>query len=327
MALEGWKKAESPFHAGERAIQEKLGGRDRTERQGRRMIREFLPEQHQVFYRQLSYLLVGTVDEAARPWASILVGAPGFITAPSDRHLLITAAPLYGDPLATTLNTGRDVGLLGIELHTRRRNRLNGVIRRVDETGFEVQVGQAFGNCPQYIQARQFNWQSFNPADPKPVQTLTQFGDDERAAIAKADTFFITTAYLEPEAGAAKGVDVSHRGGKPGFVRVDDAQTLTIPDFSGNFHFNTLGNLAVNPRAGLLLIVFETGDLLNLSGSSTVIWDDAPEVVAYDGAERLLRFHLSHGIRVAGSLPLSWSAPEFSPFLQATGDWQQPDIH
>ena len=327
MALEGWQKAESPFHAGERAIQEKLGGRDRTERQGRRMIREFLPEQHQAFYRQLSYLLVGTVDEADRPWASILVGTPGFITAPSDHTLRINAHPLYGDPLTQQLTVGNDVGLLGIELHTRRRNRLNGVISRVEEAGFEVQVGQAFGNCPQYIQARQFNLRSFNPADLKPVQPLTQFGADERAALAQADTFFITTAYLEPEAGAAKGVDVSHRGGKPGFVRIDDAQTLTIPDFSGNFHFNTLGNLEVNPRAGLLFIDFETGDLLYLTGSTTVIWDDAPEVAAYEGAERLLRFHLSHGIRVAGSLPLSWSAPEFSPFLQATGDWQQPDVH
>ena len=212
MAIPGWQKAESPFHPGERAIQEKLGGRDRTERQGRRMIREFLPEQHQAFYRQLSYLLVGTVDEADRPWASILVGTPGFITAPSDRTLRITAQPLYGDPLAQQLTVGNDIGLLGIELHTRRRNRLNGVISRVDEAGFEVQVGQAFGNCPQYIQARQFNLRSFNAAAPRPVQTLTQLGAVDRRAIAQADTFFITTAYLEPEAGAAKGVDVSHRG-------------------------------------------------------------------------------------------------------------------
>jgi hypothetical protein len=46
MAIPGWQKAASPFHPGEQAIQEKLGGRDRMETVGRRMIRDFLPAQH-----------------------------------------------------------------------------------------------------------------------------------------------------------------------------------------------------------------------------------------------------------------------------------------
>jgi len=320
MVIPGWQKVESPFHPGERAIQEKLGGREKMEDFGRRVIREFLPEQHQQFYAQLPYFLVGTVDSDGNSWASILVGEPGFISTPSDRILRITAQPLFGDPLAGILKVGIDIGFLGIELHTRRRNRVNGVVSTVTPDGFEVAVGQTFGNCPKYIQARQFDLRRFDPTEAKPIQTLITLGEAERQAIAAAETFFIATAYLDESAGAAKGVDVSHRGGNPGFVRVD-GDTLTVPDFAGNCHFNTFGNIEVNPRAGLLFIDFEQGNLLYLTGRAEVIWDGDPEIAAYAGAERLFKFHVEQGIRVTGSLPLTWSAPEYSRFLEQTGPW------
>jgi predicted pyridoxine 5'-phosphate oxidase superfamily flavin-nucleotide-binding protein len=320
MAIPGWQRAESPFHIGERAIQERLGALEQMDNFGRRIIREFLPEQHRQFYAQLSYFLVGTVDRAGNPWASILVGEPGFISAPSDRTLHIAAQPLDGDPLAETLQVGSDIGFLGIELHTRRRNRVNGVVSAIAPDGFEVQVSQTFGNCPKYIQARQFNLAAFDPTATKPIQALTTLSDADRQMIQIADTFFITTAYLDDAAGAARGVDVSHRGGNPGFVRID-GDTLTVPDFAGNGHFNTFGNIEVNPRAGLLFIDFEQGNLLYLTGRAKVIWDGDPEIAAYAGAERLFKFHLTQGIRVEGSLPLTWSTPEYSRFLAETGPW------
>lgn len=320
MAIPGWQKAESPFHPGEQAIQEKLGGREKMETFGRRVIREFLPEQHQQFYAQLSYFLVGTVDDAGHPWASILVGEPGFISTPTDRTLHLTAQPLYGDPLGKTLAVGSDIGFLGIELHTRRRNRVNGVVSAIAPDGFDVEVGQTFGNCPKYIQARQFDFQAFDPTAAKPLQTLTTLEERDRAMIAAADTFFIATAYQDDAAGAAKGVDVSHRGGHPGFVRID-GDTLTVPDFTGNCHFNTFGNIEMNPRAGLLFIDFENGNLLYLTGHAEVIWDGDPAIAAYAGAERLFKFQPTQGIRVEGSLPLSWSTPEYSRFLADTGPW------
>ncbi|MEM7770038.1 MAG: pyridoxamine 5'-phosphate oxidase family protein [Cyanobacteria bacterium P01_A01_bin.37] len=320
MAIPGWTSIESPFHSGEQAIQARLGVQERVDKQGRRMIRDFLPEQHRQFFAQLPYVIAGTVDSRGRPWASMLVGAPGFISSPSERTLQVNAHPLFGDPLVTTLTDGIDIGLLGIELHTRRRNRVNGVVRQTHEHGFEVQVGQSFGNCPQYIQVRTFELSSFNPTEPKPTHEITTLSDSAQALISAADTFFIATAYQDRSAGAASGVDVSHRGGNPGFVRIDGNDTLTIPDFSGNLHFNTFGNLELNPRAGLLFVDFETGNVLYLTGTAEVIWD-RPDVNAYAGAERLLRFHLDEGIDVQGGLPLQWSTPEFSPFLEKTGSW------
>lgn len=324
MANPGWPHAASPFHGGERAIQARLGILERMDRQGRHVIRDYMPEQHRQFFAQLPYVMVGTVDGDGQPWASILVGEPGFMSAPDERTLHIAAQPLFGDPLANHLAQGGDIGLLGIELHTRRRNRMNGTIQAVDASGMAVAVGQSFGNCPQYIQARRFDLQGFAPTRPRPRHALTILGPAERAMISAADTFFIATAYRAASAGAASGVDVSHRGGHPGFVRIDDAHTLTVPDFSGNGHFNTFGNLELNPRAGLLFLDFERGDLLYLTGTAEVLWE-GDEIGQYPGAERLLRFHLHRGERVEGSLPPGWSAPEVSPFLDATGPWPEPD--
>ena len=260
------------------------------------------------------------MDATGSPWASILVGKPGFLSSPDDRTLQIGAKPLFGDPLTNTLAARIDIGLLGIELHTRRRNRVNGTVTAIDLDRFEVQVGQSFGNCPKYIQTRMFELIEQDSATQQSIHQFQMLGSEERATIAAADTFFIATAYQNTSAGIASGVDVSHRGGKPGFVRLDDDCTLTVPDFSGNCQFNTFGNLELNPRAGLLFVDFDGGNLLYLTGTAEVIWEGA-QINDYEGAERLFRFHLDRGYRVEGSLPLRWSSPAFSPSLARTGSW------
>ena len=316
----GWSRSESPFHAGELAIQARMGIQERMDRQGRRMIREYLPEQHRQFFAQLAYIIVGTVDKSGAPWASILTGEPGFISSPNDKTLKIQATPLAGDPLAHNLEVGADIGLLGIELHTRRRNRMNGIVSTIDNDGFTVQVSQSFGNCPKYIQTREFEFVESESNTSQQNSEIEIFGEEASNFITHADTFFIATAYQDESAGIAKGVDVSHRGGKPGFVRIDDEKTLTIPDFSGNCHFNTIGNIEINPRTGLLFIDFVNGNLLYLTGTAEIIWDKT-ETAIYEGAEDLIRFHLERGYLLKAVLPLRWSEPEYSSFLERTGSW------
>ena len=76
----GWSRTESPFHAGELAIQARLGVQSQMDKQARRVVRDYLSQQHQQFYSQLPYLIVGTVDASDHPWDSILVGEPGFVS-------------------------------------------------------------------------------------------------------------------------------------------------------------------------------------------------------------------------------------------------------
>ena len=314
------------FHAGERAVQERVGVASRMAQVGPRVIRDFMPEQHREFFTQLPFVLAGTVDSAGQPWASVLVAAPGFIESPDPFTLAIEAKPLAGDPLLDTLKEGIEIGLLGLEPHTRRRNRMNGVVKGVHAAGFEVKLTQSFGNCPKYIQAREPVFLPGPHTKAPVIVQSTQLDDAARSMIKNADTLFIATAYAAEnnaeKAGddPAHGVDVSHRGGKPGFVRVDADGTLTVPDFTGNFFFNTLGNIAANPRAGLLFIDFETGDLLYLAVSAEIVWDGA-ELRAFEGAQRLLKLKPLAMRRVEASLPLRWGAAELSPVLAGTGEW------
>lgn len=317
-------RAGSPFHAGETALQERAGVRERIEVMGARFIHDEMAEQHRELFEKLPTVLVGSLDGQGRVWASILAGAPGFMRAPDVRHLAVSALPLEGDPLREHLALGAPLGLLGIEPHTRRRNRMNGTVAQLSAAGFTVEVEQSFGNCPQYIQARKPNWVTV-PAGAAPAQTFgAVLPAQARALIARADTFFIASASAQARwHGGAHGVDVSHRGGKAGFVRfteVGGRTVLTAPDFRGNFLFNTLGNIAVNPRVGLVFIDYERGDVQQLTGAAEIVWD-GPEVEAFAGAQRLVRVTVEQGRWLANALPLRWSAPEQASQLAATGSW------
>ena len=309
------------FHEGEVAMQERAGARAKLAEIGPRVIRDHMPDQHREFFAQLPFIVAGTIDADGQPWASVLAGEPGFVTAPNPRRLVVRGRPLAHDPLAANLKGGAPLGLLGIEPHTRRRNRLNGWVAGLGEDGFEVDVGQSFGNCPKYIQARRPEFTG-KALQPQAAQVLHALDEPALALIGRADTFFIATAH--PQAGRidapAFGVDVSHRGGKPGFVRVRDG-VLTVPDFIGNAFFNTLGNLALNARCGLLFMDFDAGDLLQVAARCEII-HDGPEVNSFQGAQRLMRFHLVSAQRLPRALPLRWGDAELSPVLEATGSWR-----
>jgi uncharacterized protein len=318
---------DAPFHEGEKALQARTGSRAHLERVGTKIMRDFMPDQHRELFEKLPFLLVGSLDAQDRPWASILTGRPGFVTTPDPRTLVISARPTYGDPLNANLALGARVGLLGIQLETRRRNRMNGTVSALGDGSFTVTVGQSFGNCPKYIQARapRFVGDAATVSAPRPVHAEgALLSDHATAMIRAADTFFIASAAPNARDGnGADGVDVSHRGGLPGFVRVtqeNGASVLTAPDFLGNYFFNTLGNIAVNPGAGLLFVDFTTGDALTLTGTAEVIWD-GPELASFTGAQRLLRFRVNEGLRIEKATPLRWSEPEYSPHLAGTGTW------
>lgn len=311
--------SKSPFHAEEIAIQQRLGVSAKMQEIGRKFIRDYMPDQHREFFTQIPFILLGAVDESGQPWASILVGQPGFISSPNPKSLQIQSRLLPNDPLTEMLGVGVPIGLLGIELPTRRRNRMNGVISGWDETGFAVDVVQSFGNCNQYIQKREPTFVDRHPENP-PVRIGQQLTASDRDLISRADTFFIASANWNAEE-QVRGVDVSHRGGRPGFVCVD-ANTLIVPDFSGNNFFNTLGNLLNYSQAGLLFIDFATGDLLYLAVIAEIIWEE-DAVAAFEGAQRLVRFTVQGVHHVSKVLPFHWTEPELSPFLVSTGSWSR----
>ncbi len=306
--------AKSPFHRGEKEIQSRLGIEEKMEGLGRRMIRDHMPDEHQAFFSGLPLLIVGTIDSVGRPWASALAGAPGFVRAAGSRVLDVTAQPIYGDPLANALVDGADIGALGLEFQTRRRNRVNGRVSHSSADGFQIQVVQSFGNCPKYIQARQPvpGGAIESIGEKRPVHRAEALTKGQAAIVARADTLFIASQFSEDAADWSHGVDVSHRGGKSGFVLVAHETLLLLPDYSGNCMFNTLGNIGINPKCGLLFIDFDTGDTLQLTGEAEILWEPA-HTRRFPGAKRVLAFSVEEALQIEQALPFTWEFQSYSP--------------
>jgi predicted pyridoxine 5'-phosphate oxidase superfamily flavin-nucleotide-binding protein len=317
----GWDLDEAPFHAGEVAVQRQAGVREKADIGGRRGIRRYLPDQHRLFFGQLPFIVLGGIDAHGQPWATWRIGEPGFVSSPDAATLRIAGHTLAGDPLAGAWRQGAMLGGLGIELPTRRRNRINGTVTAVDGNALTVRVRQSFGNCAKYIQSRtptrretpdataEATAASALLAPERPARALSA---DDRALIERSDTYFIATRSSLQDDAPSQGVDVSHRGGLPGFVRVEDERTFVAPDYRGNQFFNTLGNLTVDARAGLLFVDFARGDLLYIAAHAQIVWEGAA-LDAFPGAERLVRFAVDEVRRSPGVLPFSWSEVEYAP--------------
>ena len=296
----------TPFHKGERSVQDRAGTRGRMDVAGPRLIRDHMPDQHRELFERLPYLIAGAVDASGQPWATLLTGDPGFV-ATAAQEMRIATLPDLLDPVRQALQPGAAIGLLGIELSTRRRNRMNGRVRTVDSSGLAVDVVQSFGNCPKYIHVRQHHRLS----RPRPVTRLAEsasLSTKARALIETSDTFFIATTSGKQTEGWTQGTDVSHRGGDPGFVLVqatDDGTRLLVPDYAGNGFFNTLGNLALAPHAGILFVDFAHGHLLQLAARSEVVWHDS-ETAAATGAARMLVLEIVGGQWLENALNLRW---------------------
>lgn len=314
----------SPFHAGEQSLQRENGSREMMEQFGRKVIRPYMPEQHRTFFAQLPFLVVGAVDSKGWPWATVLPGRPGFVQSPDNRHLDIALHGATSDPVRQALRRGAAMGILGIELHSRRRNRMNGHITELNQNHVQVRVDQSFGNCPQYIQHREVEF--VRPAeDSSPARPSARFNNLDEAArslIAQADVFFVASSVDLDDKSASNGVDVSHRGGRPGFIKIDK-NSLLIPDFPGNNHFNTFGNFLLNPKAGLVFPDFTTGTLLMLTGEAELLPADAPELSEFRGAERGWRFRLHHGLWLMNALPFRAQLGAFSPNSLMADTWPE----
>ncbi|TQS43689.1 pyridoxamine 5'-phosphate oxidase family protein [Cryptosporangium phraense] len=288
----------TPFHHGELAAQ-KRAGLLREAAHVSAMISPVIPRGARPFLAEQPMIVLGAADARGDVWATLLTGEPGFLSVVGPSTIVIGASP--GEPLV--LEEPTKVGLIAIEPGTRRRIRMNGTAHPV-AGGLRVELEQVYANCPKYIQKRVPTRSSTLAGAPVSGVALT---GEQMEFAGTTDTFFVATTDLDGNA------DASHRGGNPGFLRAVSPRRLRWPDYVGNSMFNTLGNLEVNPRAGLLLPDWTTGTLIHLTGTAVVDWDPG-HAAAVPGAQRLVEFTVERVVRVEGGSPLRWSGPEFSRF-------------
>lgn len=260
-------QADVGFHPGELAVQRRAGTRGEAERLSPMLEPAELRGGIVAFLADRTLAVITARDADGRLWTSLLSGPPGFLEAVSPTTLVIHASLPEGDPLHG-LPAGQQAGLVVVELAARRRVRVNGTLTVAGDGALAVEVEQAYGNCPQYIHQRLLRGDAGDQPNPSEVRRGARLSDADAELIRAADTFFLGTA--NPE----RGADTSHKGGAPGFVRVD-GDRLWWRDYPGNNLFNSFGNLAVDPSAALLFLDFDTGETLQLSGTAAVDWDVA----------------------------------------------------
>ncbi|NJR49493.1 MAG: pyridoxamine 5-phosphate oxidase [Leptolyngbyaceae cyanobacterium CSU_1_3] len=304
-----------PFHSGEITVQTRIGVREEAEQVGRVISQTIKPAAIEFLCAQ-QLAIVSTIAADGNVWASLLTGSPGFVQVLDQQTIQINSfliqnlkskiVRLSAHAEVQNLSNGSQIGLLIIDLSNRRRLRLNGNVIKQQPEILQIQIQQAFFNCPKYIQTRYLETRAIAESQSSEIQTRHGLNDADQVWIAQADTFFIASAHSDT------GADASHRGGYPGFIQIVDSQTLLFPDYSGNNMFQTLGNLAVNPKAGLLFIDFEQGHTLQLTGQATILWD-TEQLNAFADAQRLIQFSIEQIRETRNATPLRWQFGEYSP--------------
>lgn len=275
------------FHSGELLVQHRAGVADDAARLEGMLGEAHIDGRTARFLAERNFAAMTARDGDGRLWTVPLLGAPGFLHG-AGNVLEVAAAPGGFGPLAT-LAVGNPVALIVIDFPTRRRFRINGTVAALGADGLRVEASEAFGNCPAYIQGRDLEpVGNASPAATRPASPgLNAYG---QAIVEAADTFFLGTAH------PGRGADTSHKGGRPGFVRVDSDGTLWWPDYSGNNMFNSLGNLEENPEAALLFLDYAHGVALHLSGTAALEWTAPGLAGDDDGTGRRVRFHVEQAM-------------------------------
>ncbi|MEN8132913.1 MAG: pyridoxamine 5'-phosphate oxidase family protein [Pseudomonadota bacterium] len=300
------------YHEGERAVQKRTNETEMARMNGG-AVGTTIPTRALRFIEQQPMAVIGSIDAAGRVWASVLFGHPGFLQTLDDHTLVIDLSQprsANNDPLWTNLGKNSSVGVLVIELGSRRRLRVNGRARKVSVERYIVDVERAYPNCPKYIQRR--DWKIRATKEPFSATSSTQgkvLSNSQKTLIASADTFFVASAHPD------HGVDASHRGGHPGFVQLLNDRQLRIPDYAGNSMFNTLGNFTSYPYAGLVFIDFEQGRLLQLTGQTEILWDLEDPGGETGGTRRYWQFDISSWKESVLPFRLDWELLDASPFI------------
>jgi uncharacterized protein len=302
--------SENQFHEGELEAQ-RLAGETAEAESNSAMISGTIMAGAVNFIREQEMAIISSRDAEGRRWASFLFGEKGFLQPVDRKTLRIDLGPAeldLKDPLWKDIAEPQNIGLLVIDLATRRRLRINGPIRREGDR-LEIQVEQFYPNCPKYITRREISIRprGANQAAGKSKEG-TSLKDDQISLIQRTDVLFMGTGHPE------RGGDASHRGGKPGFVEVVDAKTLRIPDYSGNGLFNTFGNLLVDPHVGLLIPDFEGNRGLQLTGTAKIEWASKDPSGASGGTHRFVDIHLDEWNDRPLSVALTSVLIDYSPY-------------
>ncbi|EMD88668.1 hypothetical protein COCC4DRAFT_195595 [Bipolaris maydis ATCC 48331] len=295
-----------------------------------------LTAQASAMFQRAPLLAFGTLDAQDRPWVTLWGGSPGFtetigggavgtFTLVDGKHDPVVQALVAGSKGFEKPREREDAKLvagLAIDLMTRKRvktaGRLVGCMVREIEGKAEsddapaeprhmiqavTMIEQSLGNCPKYI-----NQYEIHPAlvSSKLVAEGPSLSDEGRALISASDMFFLSSS-------TSDDMDVNHRGGPPGFVRIISPSEIVYPEYSGNRLYQSLGNLQLNPKIGLAFPNYATGDMLYITGRTQILaGKDAADILP--GSNLTVKITIQDSRFVSAGLPFRGNRKTQSPY-------------
>ena len=291
---------------------QQLAGEEKMAQRVQRVVQNSIMLGAMDFMTDQPFVVVSSMDKEERLWPSILFGAKGFIDVHGTKsfglnlnHLLSDTSDIFFE----NITTHAEIGSLFINHGLRVRYRVNGTINQTGQL-IQVDVDEAYGNCPKYIQASVFATDDSKQVTEPEITTGKTLSVSQLEAIQNAHTFYLATR--------SKGgrMDASHRGGNPGFVEILDGNILRIPDYPGNSMFNSLGNIQENPNTGLLFVDFDRGRTLQLTGKASLQFDqnDGESLEISGNTGRFWLFEPIKWISTENQHSISHKFLEYSPF-------------
>lgn len=299
------------YHSGEIYIQEYFG-EESIANGVIRIVKETIVGGAIPFVENQVAIFVSSIDTNGNTWISMLIGSPGFIDASTSGEVYFNLEHLvspHTDVFFENIKSNRNIGIIFIELGSRRRYRVNG---QADKEGQKItlNIEAAYPNCPKYIQRRILSSLDKTQSSRSIISHGTDLNDDQKGWILKADTFLVGSQSKEGKP------DASHRGGNSGFIEILDNGTLKIPDYAGNSMYNTLGNMFENPNVGLVFIDFDQGHILQLSGEAQLLFDQHTEADKLKTTDtgRYWLFEPKQWIQTNAHHSISWEFIDNSPY-------------
>lgn len=299
------------FHSGEREVQRRTGEVMIANSVGR-IVKDVIVGGVINFIEKQPLAIVGSIDSFGQAWASLLLGDFGFAKVLTPKTLIFDIDKINStkeDVFYKNIEENSDLGLLFIELVSRKRFRINGMAS-INKSKIEIGVQEAYPNCPKYIQRSVISLPDYFEEIRPTITQGNTLSKESKDWLIKADTIFVASLSTN------KKVDVSHRGGNPGFIEIIDNDTLKIPDYRGNSMYNTLGNFVQNPNSGILLIDFAKGETLQLTGKSELLFDQNTKEDNLKTANtgRFWLFKTEKWIHTENHHKVDWELLDYSPF-------------
>lgn len=247
---------------------------------------------------------VASIDVTGAVWVSLVFGRPGFLRASDGATVALDVPPRerdLADPVWENMGSLCGLGLLFIDLRAGRRYRVSGNLLRLDARGAWIAVREADALCPAQFRRRALRHMGEPRLPVQAAQGKALRGVVERI-VRQADMLFVGSRH------AGQGALAAHRRGRPGFVTVVDHNMLRIPDRAGPSS-RTLANLAADPRAGIAILDFDGGQVLQLTGKARLAWHCS----GAGDAGRCWEFKVERWILRDTPQAMRWDDPGFAP--------------